>query len=69
MKAKATMNNNDDIDILWGAEAIGKALGISGRRAHYLIEKRELPVKRIGGRWCITRARLREFFEANADAA
>jgi hypothetical protein len=31
----------DDLDLLWGANAIGEVLDISPRKAFYLLEKRQ----------------------------
>lgn len=54
----------EGIDILWGAAAIGKALGLSVRQTFHLLETRQLSgARKVGGRWCITRRALRENFE------
>ena len=51
-------NDNDIIDVLWGAEAIGAAIGANRRRAFHMLESGQLPAKRIGGRWCARRSEL-----------
>jgi hypothetical protein len=66
MTAEATPSRKDgenDIGVIWGAEEIGAAIGCNARRAHYLLDKGELPgARKIGGRWCISRMRLKEIF-------
>lgn len=51
------------LDLVWGAEAIGASLGISTRRAYYLLEHREIPGRKVGGRWVVRRSRLGRFFD------
>lgn len=66
------MTERDDkpagsLELLWGAEEIGKAIGATRRRAFHMLESGALPgARKIGGRWCITRQRLREIFEGEA---
>lgn len=50
------------LDLVWGAEAIAASLGVSTRRAFYLLERNELPAQKVGGRWVVARSRLRDFF-------
>jgi hypothetical protein len=47
-------------DLVWGAAAIGRAIGRSERAVFHLLEKQLLPARRIGGRWCASRQRLLE---------
>jgi hypothetical protein len=54
------------IDTIWGAKAIGNAIGMAEHQAFYLLEKGQLPgARKIGSRWCISRKRLRELFESD----
>lgn len=43
---------------LWGAVAIGAAIGINRRQAFHLLETGAIPAKKIGGRWVAMRDRL-----------
>lgn len=53
------MHDNDEIsDLVWGASAIGRAIGRSERAVFYLLEKGVLPAKRVGGRWVASRQKL-----------
>jgi hypothetical protein len=61
---------NVGIDVLWGAEAIGAAIGVNKRRAFHLLENRLIPAKRVGGRWAARRSELNTFFSgATSEAA
>jgi hypothetical protein len=53
-------------DILWGCEAIAAAIGRSTRATFHLLENGQLPAKKIGGRWCVSRRALLAIFEATA---
>nr|WP_080577472.1 hypothetical protein [Sinorhizobium fredii] len=48
-------------DLLWGASAIAREIGRGERSTYYLLEKGELPAKKVCGRWVATRSNLRSF--------
>jgi hypothetical protein len=48
--------------LIWGADSIAREIGVSRRRAFYLLESGLIPAKKIGGRWCATREELRQYF-------
>lgn len=58
-------NTQNELELIWGASNIAKALGVSTRRAFYMLENQHVPAKKIGGRWVIDRARLTAFFRQN----
>jgi hypothetical protein len=58
-----------DLDLLWGAEAIAKFVGRTRRQTFGMLEARELPAKKVGGRWVASRKVLREFFEGTSQEA
>ena len=63
---KGTIANEADfgLDIVWGARAIGKAINRNERVAYGLLESGQIPgARKLGGRWCVTAQKLREFFE------
>jgi hypothetical protein len=67
-----TLSAPNELDVLWGASAIAKAIGRNKRIVFYLLEHGKIPANKIGGRWCISRAQLADFFKArprNAEAA
>ena len=51
-------------DAAWGAADIGKVLGMSQRRALYMLERGDLAstgARKVGRRWLASRRRLAEF--------
>jgi hypothetical protein len=53
-----TIDETTPADVLWGAEAIAKAIGQSERATYHLLANELLPAKRIGGRWVASRRKL-----------
>ncbi|MEM6499549.1 MAG: hypothetical protein AAF709_22860 [Pseudomonadota bacterium] len=53
-------NNDDQRDPIWiwGGSAIAKFCKVSDQRAFYLLNKGELPAKKVGGRWVADRNAL-----------
>jgi len=53
-------------DILWGAAAIGRFLGVDERRVYYLAERKQIPIKKIGHKTITaSKRRLRELFRGD----
>ncbi len=50
------------IELIWGGEEIAKVIGRPARVTFYLLEKGELPAKKVGGRWVAERNKLLAFF-------
>src|SRR5215831_5466505 len=48
-----------------GAAAIAAAIGVSPRRAYWLLERGVLPAVKEGATWTSTLDRLRRFYEGN----
>jgi hypothetical protein len=64
------MSYDDDpfnLDLVWGAKAIGAALNIGERKAFHLLATNQLP--RVGKQWVATRENLRRFFDGSAPSA
>jgi hypothetical protein len=55
-----TIDEMTPADVLWGAEAIAKAIGQTERATYHLLANDLLPAKRIGGRWVASRQKLIE---------
>jgi len=59
-------SNTDDsqrqLDLIWGAEQIAKAIGRTRRSTFDMLEKGELPAKKVNGRWVVERSKLIAFF-------
>ena len=67
MSANAVEPNagNDEIDLIWGAKAIGARLNLSPREAFYQLEAGRIPGARKWGRkWKAHRARYCAVFSA-----
>jgi hypothetical protein len=45
-------------DILWGAAAIGEAIGRNTRVTYHLLERGLIPAKKLGKVWVASRKRL-----------
>nr|WP_026479354.1 hypothetical protein [Ahrensia sp. 13_GOM-1096m] len=56
----------DSVDLIWGAEEIAKLIGRSRRSTFHMLEKGELPAKRVGSRWVAERGKLISFFLEDA---
>lgn len=56
-----------DLDLIWGAKALAKVLGVTERQAFHMLEAGDLPgAKQIGRRWVVSRKALERFFEGEA---
>lgn len=54
--------NSLPLDLIWGAEEIGKAIGRSTRATFDMLDKGQLPAKKVNGRWVVARDKLVAFF-------
>jgi hypothetical protein len=53
----------DDLDRpIWGGAAIAQEIRRPRNVTYVLLERGVLPARRISGRWCTTKRRLRQFF-------
>ncbi|HEV7247968.1 MAG TPA: DNA-binding protein [Shinella sp.] len=50
------------IDLIWEVEEIAKLIGRSPRQTFHMLQKGELPAKKVGGRWVAERNTLLAFF-------
>ena len=58
--------NDQKLDLVWGGEAIAEVIGRTPRITFNLLEKRQLPAKKVGGRWVAERSKLIAFFTEDA---
>lgn len=56
------MNENKELDLIWGLEGIAKLIGRSVRQTHYMLSTGKLPAKQVGERWVASRQKLTRFF-------
>jgi hypothetical protein len=47
-------------DIVWGASAIAREVGLDRSALYHLLSHRLIPPQRIGRRWVASRTRLRQ---------
>lgn len=52
----------DDLDLVWGADAIGRELNLTKRQVFYILETGKLPAKKVGRQWVTSRQALRQHF-------
>jgi hypothetical protein len=57
--------NDEPLDLIWGADAIAKHLGLSRRQAFHMLEKGQLPARKAGGKWVASRRVLQAHFEGD----
>jgi hypothetical protein len=58
------MTNEKDLklDLIWEVSDIARIIGRSERQTFHMLNKGELPAKKVGGRWVIERSKLIAFF-------
>lgn len=62
-----TSENVEELDLIWGVDAIGKLIGRSFQQTYHLIASGHLPmVKQVGGRYVASRSKLIAFFMEDA---
>ena len=49
-------------DLIWGVAGIATEINRNARQTFHLLENGRLPARKVGGRWCASRAGLRVFF-------
>jgi hypothetical protein len=55
---KAMSAGAKNLDILWGARAIGSFIGKSDRGAFHLLETGKLPGRKVGAQWVSSKGEL-----------
>lgn len=63
------MNDGLGTDLLYGLEAIGKAIGLGARQVQHLHDKGDLPTFKMGRTVCARRSTLAKHFAAQEAAA
>jgi hypothetical protein len=57
--ADETRQTKQDDTIIWGADRIGREIGLDRAATYHLLARNLLPARRIGRRWVSSRTRLR----------
>lgn len=56
-----------ELDLVWGLDAISKVIGRTVRQTHYMLSTGKLPAKQVGERWVASRQKLIAFFMEDAE--
>lgn len=60
----------EELDLVWGVDAIGKLIGRTYRQTYHMIQSGNLPmVKQVGERYVASRSKLISFFMEDADVS
>lgn len=51
-----------DLDLVWGAAAIGRVIGRNTRQTFYLLETGAIPARKVKDKWVSNRPALKRFF-------
>lgn len=64
---KHDVAESQPIDLIWECGPIGKEIGRNARQAYFLLTGGHIKgAKKVGGRWCVARGKLREQFLGQA---
>lgn len=56
-------NQPETLDLVWGAAAIAALIGKTRRATFHLLEQGQLPARKIGNQWVVSRRKLQEHFD------
>lgn len=59
-------DKKENLDLIWGAEAIAKLIGRTPRVTFNLLTTGAIPAKKVGDRWVAERSKLIAFFLEDA---
>jgi hypothetical protein len=62
MTQKRNEDGSPTLELIWGAAAIGKELGLTPRQCVHQLESGRLPARKQSGKWVASRAGLSRFF-------
>jgi hypothetical protein len=63
------MGDQMELDLIWGAAAIGRVIRKDRSAVYHMLEAGLLPAKKHGGQWVARRADLERHFTANEERA
>jgi hypothetical protein len=56
-------SSGGELELIWGVEQIAAEVGRKPKATYRLLEQGVLPGQKVGGRWAVSRAGLRRFFD------
>lgn len=62
----AAETSHEPLDLIWGVAGIARVIGRTVRQTETALAKKELPGRKVNGRWVASRKSLREHFEGEA---
>lgn len=62
----STGKEMSSLDLIWEVAEIAKIIGRTDRQTFHMLNKGELPAKKVGGRWVAERSKLIAFFMETA---
>jgi predicted glycosyltransferase len=62
-RSLVTVKLPNELDLVWGAKAIGELIDRTPQQAYHLMATGKIPAKHIGNRWVVSRKVLSRFFE------
>lgn len=60
--SESSFEIQDNLGVLWGAEAIANFVNLPVERSYYLLQTGKIDADKIGDLWASTKARLRKQF-------
>jgi hypothetical protein len=60
------MSVTSNIELVWGALAIGRLIGLTERQTIHLLKTGGIPARKVGGRWVAERGELARFFQSGS---
>jgi ribosomal protein S6 len=63
------VSNDIQLDCIWGARAIAKAINKGEKATYHLLEKKLIPARKIGEQWVARRSELERHFTAQEDGS
>ncbi|WP_095201641.1 hypothetical protein [Mesorhizobium carmichaelinearum] len=57
-----TSNDLSDLELIWGAPTIARAVNLNQRQTYYALESGHLPAQKVGSQWVTSKSALRQYF-------
>lgn len=58
-----TDTTEKELDLIWGAEAIGQVIGQNAQQTFHMLNAGLIPARKVGKKWVIERSKLVRFFK------
>lgn len=61
------MPEAEHLDLVWGAQNIARLIGKTTRATFHLLEREQIPARKIGNQWVASRKKLQLHFEGEQE--